>query len=372
MSGFIQWAITLISTYAAWHMRKRNLGLALATLCVGGLVSMSLGDFTVEGRQIGGFIEFLKVSVTGGLPTAVTTLIAWALMLGFLVGVVLTLVIYRREAKEADTKRVVVVELRGLVDTSDAPLISAIPARFIGRREDSRVELRSMVSPSELNVPAALAELAHIPRNLRLRRGDTSRSDVQVFAGGVMQVPLLFYAGVLLDDEGRVTLMDWDRTKEQWRELTDIDSGNRFEVDGLDDAKRSAPVVMAVSASYTAELAHIAETFPGMPLIHLFRPNPRVNALWSENEQVALTDQFLGVLSELQNRGVSCIHLVLAASASLSIRFGKAYDARNMPALQCYQWEKGQTPAYPWSVRMPLTLGASANYVPTEIQTANA
>jgi len=372
MSGVIHWAIALVSAYFAWRMRKRNIGLTIMSMCVGGLAGLSMGDIVVEGRQIGGLAEFLKVSITGGLPSLLTSIIAWLLMLGFVVGLVLTVVIYRKEAREADTKRIAVVELRGLVDTSDTPLISAVPARFVGRREDCRVELRGMVSSSSLNVTAALQELEHLPRNLRQRRADTARADVQVVAGGVMQVPLLFYAGVLLDDEGRVTLMDWDRTKEQWRELTDVDSGSRFQLDGLDSVQSNGEVVLAVSASYVAELADIVATFPNLPLVHLYRLNPSVNSLWSEDEQAALTQQFLDVLSALQNRGVTQVHLVLAAPASLSIRFGRAYDARNMPPLRCYQWEKGQTTPYPWSVQMPLTLGALAKYLPTESQTAKA
>ncbi|MGO4100252.1 SAVED domain-containing protein [Pseudomonas sp. TAF7] len=372
MSGVIHWAIALVSTYFAWRMRKRNIGMAIMSMCIGGLAGLSMGDIVVEGRKIGGFAEFLKVSITGGLPSLVTSIVAWLFMLGFVVGLVLTVVIYRREAREADNKRIAVVELRGLVDTSDTPLISAIPSRFVGRREDCRIDLRSMVSSKSLDVPAALREMENLPRNLRQRRADTARADVQVVAGGVMQVPLLFYAGMLLDDEGRVTLMDWDRIKEQWRELTDVDSGVRFQVDYLDSVQPNDEVVLAVSASYKAELADIAATFPGPPMVHLYRPNPRVNALWSEDEQGALTQQFLDVLSDLQNRGVTLVHLILAAPASLSIRFGRAYDARNMPPLRCYHWEKGQTTPYPWSVQMPLTLGASAIQLPTESQIAKA
>ncbi|MCE1061561.1 SAVED domain-containing protein [Pseudomonas alloputida] len=346
--------------------------MSLSALCVSGLVSLSMGDITAEGHKIGGFVDFLKVSITGGLPAGLTSLAAYLLMLGFALGLVLTFLIYRKESKEADAKRVAVVELRGLVDTSDTPLISAIPGRLVGRREDCRIDLRSHVCPGALNVPAALAELAFLPQSLRQRRADTSRSDTEVVVGGVMQVPFLFYAGVLLDDEGRVTLMDWDRTKEQWRELTEIDSGVRFEQDGLEGVESSPEVVLAVSASYTVELCDIARTFPGLPLVHLYRPNPRVNALWSSEEQAALTQQFLDVLSDLKNRGVTRIHLVLAASASLAIRFGKVYDARNMPALQCYHWEKERTPPYPWSVQMPLTLGGAASYIPTEPAIAHA
>lgn len=365
----LQWAMGLISAYVAWKVRKRNIGLAILSACIGLLITLSMGDATVEASGIGGMVDFFKLSVTGGLPSTLVTVIAIVLTAGIVVGGGLAVHGYVSDAKEMAAKRVAVIELRGLVDTSDTPLISSVPARFVGRKEDCLIDVRALLAPNVLSVPAAMEEIAHLPRRLRHLRADSSRANVQVVVGGVMHVPLLFYTGVLLDDEGRVAIMDWERTKGEWRELIDADTGIRFAVEGLENVRSGGEVVLAISASYLAELDDIKRTFVDVPIVHLVRPNPKVNALWSEDEQVALTQQFLDILSQLKNTNVSMVHLVLAAPASLSIRFGRAYDIRNMPPIRCYQWERTQTPAYPWGLQMPIDSKSSADYFQTAVHT---
>ncbi len=183
-----------------------------------------------------------------------------------------------------------------------------------------------------------------------------------------MQVPLLFYAGTLLDDEGNVLLLEWERTKGDWKQLLDADDTDRFNTDGLENIGDAKEIVLAVSASYVAASADIAATFPGMPVVHMARPNPQPNSLWSEDTQAALTQQFLQMLGALANRGVEMVHLVLVAPASLAIRLGKAYDHRNMPKVRCYQREQGHTPPYPWSIEMPAATQPVAHLVtPTPV-----
>ena len=248
--------------------------------------------------------------------------------------------------------RVLVVELRGLVDTSDRPLISAVPSRILGRREDCMVDVRPLLTGAVPNVSAAIDEIAHLRRQVQRARGGASREHVTVVAGGVLQVPLLFYAGVLLDDEGQVVLMDWERTRGHWQELDQSDDGIRFGVEGLPDMPVQE-AVLAVSASYRADLQGIEGTFPGLPVVHLQHPDPKPNRLWSEDGQASLASQFIDAMAQLANQGVKTVHLVLAAPASLCIRFGRSYDPRNMPEVRCYQHERNHAPAYPWSVRMP-------------------
>ena len=179
------------------------------------------------------------------------------------------------------------------------------------------------------------------------------KANVTVVAGGVMQVPLQFYAGTLIDDEGAVQLYDWERTEKRWKALSETDDEGRFTVAGVDTIGGAPEVVLAVSASYRVALDDIAATFPDYPLVHLSLPNPTPNTLWSEANQAALTQQFLQTLAALANCGAETVHLILAAPASLSIRLGMAYDGRNMPQLRCYQREADQSPPYPWSIRMP-------------------
>jgi hypothetical protein len=284
----------------------------------------------------------------------------WALFVAAGLTAIVGLVMAKRQADheltEKQVSRTLVVELRGLVDTSDSPLIKAVPSKILGRRESCLVDIRRLVAGSASNIPEALQELSLLQRQIRLALAGTSREHITVVAGGVMQVSLLFYAGVLLDDEGRVVLFEWERVSGNWQELNHPDSGMRFAITGLDEVNVQSPdVVVAISASYQVDSAGIEQTFPNIPVVHLRLSDPKPNSLMSELTQGELTRQFTNLMAELANRSVGTAHLILAAPATLCLRLGQAYDRRNMPNVNCYQREREQTPPYPWYVRMDST-----------------
>lgn len=360
----LHWAMDLITQLVAWRTRKRNLGISLMTLSSGGFIALAAGGFSIEVGSVAGIVKAFKFSTSEGLPGYLQIGLVYLLAITFVIGLAFVIDSHVRERREADINRVVVVEMRGLVDTSDQPLINAVPAALFGKRLDAMVDVRRSLTGPMPNITEALEEIGDVRRTVRRARGDTARAHVKVLAGGVMQVPLLFYAGTLFDDEGKVVLMDWERTAGRWRELNAADSGSRFEIAGLDTLVHSSDVVVAVSASYAASLIDIGDTFPDMAIVHLALARPEPNALWSEVTQAALTQQFLQTMASLAGRGVDTVHLVLAAPASLAIRFGMAYDHRNMPLLRCYQREREHVPPYPWSIQMA-TATQAARYVET-------
>lgn len=360
---FMDWGMGLISQIVGWIIRPRDFGIALLSRSSAVLIALA-GGFTIKAQSIGGVVTAFELSTGDGVSGNILPLLLYIMCLTWCIGLILVIWTQRREWIDADTRRVLVVELRGLVDTSDKPLLNAVPRSVIGRRVDCIVDVRAQLAPPTPNVKEALKEIEHIQREVRRARGDTARSDVQVIVGGVMQVPLLFYAGTLLDDEGAVLLFDWERTKGNWKQLQNSDDGYRFEISGLDGIQSNKEVVLAVSASYLVALDDIASTFSGKPIVHMARPNPQPNSLWSEEAQAELTQQFLQVLGHLSNLNVGMVHLVLAAPSSLAIRFGRAYDHRNMPKIRCYQREQGQVPPYPWSVQMPAA-SDPVTYFPT-------
>jgi hypothetical protein len=359
----LNWAMGLISQWMTWRTRRRNLGIALFGIIAMMFIVLASGGFTVEAVGVAGLIKVFKFSTGEGLPGHLLSLSVYFLICLTVIAVGLALDGYLRDRRQEDINRVVVVEMRGLVDTSDHPLIAAVPPALVGQRVDALVDVRMLLTGPAPNVVEAMREIDDVRRTVRRARGDAARAHVNVVAGGVMHVPLLFYAGTLFDDEGKVVLMDWERTAGKWLELTEADDGGRFNITGLDIAP-SSDVVVAVSASYPASLDDVAATFPGLPVVHLGRVNPSPNTLWSEETQAALTQQFLQTMAALPERGVKTVHLVLAAPATLSIRFGKAYDHRNMPNLRCYQREREHVPPYPWSIQMA-TATQVARYVAT-------
>lgn len=357
------WLKSIIDQVVAYMLRPRHLGVALLTISSTVLISLGSG-FDIKAKGLAGIFEVFEFSTGQGLTGHLLSSVTCLMCATWFAGLVMVVMTYRREWRDGDMRRVMVVELRGLVDTSDRPLIGSVPRALPGRRVDCLINARPFLSVRPPQVQEALQEMAHVRRQLRQLRADTPRENVIVVAGGVMQVPLQFYAGTLMDDEGAVHLYDWERTEKRWKALTEIDDGSRFKATGLERATGAAEIVLAVSASYQVAMADIGVTFPGLPMVHLARENPLPNTLWSEATQAGLTQQFLQTLAALANAGVKTVHLVLAAPATLSIRFGMAYDGRNMPALRCYQREAGQVPPYPWSIQMPKD-GTPVQYLPT-------
>lgn len=348
----LTWLKGLIDQLVAFLLRPRHLGIKLLTVSSALLIALS-GGFALELKGFAGLFDTLKFSSGDGLPGHLVALVTYIACGTWLTGLAMVVMSYRREWHEADAQRVLVVELRGLVDTSDRPLLEAVPRTVPGRRIDCLIDVRQLLSADPPQVQEALQELGHIRRQLRQQRGGTMKAHVTVVAGGVMQVPLQFYTGTLIDDEGAVQLYDWERTEKCWKALYETDDESRFTVTGLDTVGGAREIVLAVSTSYRVALDDIAATFPDHPLVHLSLSDPTPNTLWSEANQAALTQQFLQTLAALANCGAETVHLILAAPASLSIRLGMAYDGRNMPQLRCYQREADQSPPYPWSIRMP-------------------
>lgn len=357
---------SLADKLVVWLTRRRKIGLSLCATGVTLLIGVSASGFAVQ-FTIAGLVDSFQLKTSDGLPGYLPFVVVGVGLVMILVGLVLLLDEYWRERKESDISKVIVVELRGQVDTSDRPLKSAVPKRLAGHRYDCLIDIRRLLgnAPVDQRVASeALQELTQLQRRSRQERGDTAREHVSVVAGGVMQVPFLFYAGVLLDDEGQITLMDWERVVEDWKELAEPDSGERFSVLGMETWNGESEVVLAISATYKASADNIATTFPGLKVIQLALANPTPNVLFSEAMQAALTQQFIETMAKLANAGVQQVHLVLVASASLTLRFGRAYDARNMPILYCYHRDTEANPPYPWSIRMPLA-GQPVQYVET-------
>jgi len=259
---------------------------------------------------------------------------------------------YNDEQRRLSRKKVFVIEGRGLRDDDGSPLVAAVPETLLGTRVDYLLDLRQrrdgiLVDPEDLLWPIESMKIW-----LRQAHKANDRRDLTTVYGGLTAVPLTFLTGVLLDDEGDIFVMDWDRTTERWRSLNEPDDHMRFDVTGLEAVAGASEVVLAVSASYQVKSEDLATTF-NFPVVRMTMLDFQ-SSHWSQAKQAALADQFLGVLKKLDALGVNQIHLVLAAQNSVAFNFGRRYDKRNLPKVTVYQFERSQDPRYPWGVEMPV------------------
>lgn len=339
-----------VSLLVHWVIRRRHPGRIMLGSGMALAATSLTGGWTFGVRGSAGALHLAGFASTNdGLPETLLIVVLFSGLSLALAGVGLMLFDWRSSRKAAERAAIVVVELRGLADTSDSSLLNSVPRGLTGQRLDALIDVRELATAGAIR--HAMQKIVAVPDLIRRLRGSRPRSDVKVVVGGVLQVPLLFLAGVMLDDEGRVLPFDWDRVTEVWKSLDEPDDGERFELSGMDELPNgSHHVVLAVSASYLTDVSAVKDTFGEVPVVSLSLASPLPGSLWSGAKQDALAAQFTAAVATLGNKGVRRVSLVLAASSTLSLRLGRAYDRRNMPEIACYQYERKLRPAYPWSV----------------------
>ncbi len=340
-----------------WLFRRRSPGLLTMRIGLGCLILALGGGWAFDVSLL---LPDARVDV--GFDSAGTTPTVLVYGTGFVgsflavAGFCWELVRYKADQRRLNRKRVVVVEARGLRDTSGTPLLDALPSSLEGRRDSVPLDIRQRVKDGEIVAPkAALEDLISLPTDLKRRFDGVDRSDVTVVYGGLAPVPFTFLTGLLIDDEGTVVIFDWDRHAQAWRQLDDIDDGKRFRCSGLGTLFGSASeVALAVSVSYTVSPADVRSKVGELPIVALDLEGASPNCHWSEDKQQALGVQFLETIVSLANQRVRRIHLFLAAQNSVAFRLGRLYDKRNLPEVVVYQYQKAFTPPYSWGVLMPV------------------
>ncbi|MEM5585788.1 SAVED domain-containing protein [Roseibium sp. AS2] len=343
----IDWSIR---EFVKFLFRPRGFEGKIAVACVPVLVTLLGWNWVVKATIRD------EYSVEVGSTNVLPEWVQWPLVALFVAIFVFCVWIgwkrFSRENELRDRKKVIVIEGRGLRDDDGSPLTAAVPSEIIGHRIGIMLDLRQrkdgvIVDPGDL-----LNEVDAGRRTIQQHSKHGDAQDVTLVYGGLTPVPMTFLTGVIFDDEGKIVVMDWDRNREAWRSLDSGDDGQRFKMEGFQDFSSAAEVVLAVSASYQVRPENIATTFD-LPVVGLSLPDLN-SSHWSQGKQNALAGQFLEAAKFLEAKGVTTIHLLLAAQNSVVFNLGRRYDKRNLPSLIVYQYEASNEKKYPWGVRMPV------------------
>ena len=281
----------------------------------------------------------------------------WILMICsslIVVGVALAVTRERRDAKLRSKTRVLAIEARGLRDDNGSPLSETIAKHYKATVTVILLDLRNRMDGKVIQPERALDEIATAQRSVLQHQKDGDRADLTTVYGGLTSVPYTFLTGVLLDDEGKLVTYDWDRTQEAWRKIEGDDDEVGFQVEGLETISDASEVVVALAYSYPINDGDLSTTF-NLPAVRLTLERMSSDAHWSQKKQNRLAQKFLEITKQLSAKGVKRIHLVLAAPNSVVFTFGRRYDKRNLPELVVYQYQRGEVPAYPWGVLMPVS-----------------
>ena len=330
-----------VRTLGAWLLKG---GLSLLVILLGagiaGRLDLRFGDFKLN----------VQGSTGEGLPELIIY-IAFAVAISLILAG--GLFMWRDERRER-RKLLIVVEVRGLHSSPDAPAKDVINPAFRGHRHSVLVDFRPNLAGELVSPELMLAKIKGMEFNVQSAAQGRDMSDVSVAIGGVAAVPGMFYIGMRMDDESRFELFDWDRDLKCWKTIDRLDDGNRplpLSIPAFSSAVTE--VVLAVSASYVVSDEAVASSFPGLPVVAFAAEKVQANSYWSEEVQRAFAAEFRNAVQELLSRSIKRIHLVLAAPASLTARLGATYDERLHPEMIVYQYERSSTPPYPWGILLP-------------------
>ncbi|WP_105385212.1 SAVED domain-containing protein [Neorhizobium alkalisoli] len=340
----------VIREFVKFLFRPKGFEGRIAAGCVAVLVTLLGWNWIVKATAPDG--SSIEVGSTNAIPEWVQWPLVSLFAAIFLFCVWVGWKRFLRENELRNRKKVIVIEGRGLREDDGSPLTAAAPSDIVGHRIGVLLDLRQrkdgvIVDPGEL-----LHEVDATRRTVQQQSKHGDAQDVTLVYGGLTPVPLTFLTGIMFDDEGRIVVMDWDRDGEAWRSLDGADDGQRFHLEGVDGVGNATEVVLAVSVSYQIRSENIATTFTH-PVVRLSIPDLN-SPHWSQAKQSALASQFLAAVKALEARGVTTIHLLLAAQNSVVFNLGRRYDKRNLPSLIAYQYEAGNEKKYPWGVRMPI------------------
>ncbi len=348
MKELLSWGRKLID----WYVRPKSFGVflvsygalvVLAALAGGAVVGIS---YTSDSTRLQA-----NVNTTSGPPEWMVK-VAFALgVLMIVVGICVTVI----ERIQFARKRVLLLEHKGLHGI-DSPLDAVVKKTIGGNVESILVDIRENIIEGRITHPeAALQKVVDGKGDLLRRLAGQNKNDIEIVYGGLMPVPFTFVTGCLVDDEGGgLKVFDWDRLGGgEWRQIqSSRDDGDRLQAMAA-PTSNTDQMVLALSISYPVDESGICSTFPGVPVTHMKMNELSSNAHWSLEKQSALAEQFLQMLKSLSAQQVKTIHLVIAAPNSVVFNLGRIYDRRLLPAAIIYQYERTNTPAYPWGVSIP-------------------
>lgn len=323
----------------------------------GGLLTALLVGEKISGMIVSATSDKADVSVTlsqgGQLYAHIFNITIIILLVVFFLAFIAIAIKAFREHSTSSKKSVVVIEGRGLRDDDGNPLINALGAEFPKNRISILLDLRQNLDGKIVSPETLLPKVGTTKELLNQVNRGKGRENVSVVYGGLTAVPFTFLTGVELDDESEISIFDWDRTAESWRQLDADDDGKRLSAPDLQTLGETENVVLAISVSYPISDDDIATSFD-YPIVRAELDGASSNSHWSTSKQSALADQFFEISKELSAKGIKNIHLILAAPNSVTFQFGRRYDKRNLPNLVVYQYERSHELKYPWGIQMPI------------------
>lgn len=248
----------------------------------------------------------------------------------------------------------ILVEVRGLYTATETPVDIDSFGLPPGRTENYRIDFKPATQASLVDPRAILEKVTPLKSHLENLTSGLEFTDFTILVGGLAAVPAMVLVGVEIGNKSNTIIYDWVRPNGPWRALDDEDNGVSLvlDIDTLPTVGEEE-IVLAISVSYQVDYSAITASFPGLSVVRLRVEEAVVDSVWSLDKLKRYSQTFTNTIQTLMRLGVKRVHVVMAAPNSVSLSFGMHYDGRNMLDLVVYQYEKSNSPAYPWGILMP-------------------
>lgn len=217
----------------------------------------------------------------------------------------------------------------------------------------TKTDITNLVSNNILESPENALIEVNDGINTFLKNIKSHNNDVILYYGGLIAVPFSFYTGMEVDDRYPITVFDYDRNDEKWKEIKEmINPEFSPNISIENNGNNSGNSIISIGVSYPINEDEIQSNFPNYPISKIAIDPININNHWDLMFQKELQSKFFELAQKLGVSGTKTIHLILAAQNSVSFNLGRCYDNRNLPEIIVYQYEKGNEIRYPWGIKM--------------------
>ena len=240
------------------------------------------------------------------------------------------------------------IYFRGLPGMNDAAPIKDLPPKY--RYGDVSPLIINTIFISNENVLDELQIFSRILNDKIFNMG--TDAPFLVFAG-LAPVPFLYAAGIKISNRANLITMDYDRFRQSWHTLDDLDDLEDVEITF---PKNFSDTEIAIAMPFTVDIpkSQIPNQLSRNTIwIRLTGAGPRTDAMSSSEKLNRVLKKVHDLIRNLRGKDgydqIKKIHLFVAAQASTVFKLGTEYQPNAYPTIQIYHFDAEQG-KYTWYV----------------------
>jgi len=334
----IKW---LISQYFRWKNTDPIMKYANKLLWIGGgLFIPSLGLFLQVSFEIINFPFDFKLS-----PQVLT----FSNTLGTLcILVSIGLVIFRLMTINGANKTIIILH-RGMSGMNIASPEKSLPSRY----KNPKPEYINIPDRS-LDIKNQYEDIKVIPRDIRQRIDQIDHNSVSVLYCGLAPIPLLFFAGYMLQKREKIEIMDYHRSSQKWLFLDDLDDKESLVITSTSKSSPKA-IAVALGFSFDVNLGLIRRKLGDeIKIVSVsLEDGARMDSMQSNEKQNRILKELTEAIAKLRSEcpDISVIHVFMAVQASFAVNFGSYWTTSVLPPVRIYNYDAGSN-SYAWDIEV--------------------